>query len=84
MLPLPDDVRQFVDAEVSSGNYGAAEDVVLDALRVFREIRSRHAELSQHIAPSIAQADRGEAQPLNVEELKQRVRARLREVGVGE
>lgn len=79
MLPTswPEEIQQFVNAEVASGHYPAAEDVIVDALRCLRDVRQQREEFATRLALSIEQANRGEAKPLDIDALMQRVEARL-------
>lgn len=80
--PFPDELQHFIDAEVASGRYEDPNQVVVDAIRVLRDLRQQHAELAGRLAHSIAQADRGEVRPLDVDELKREVRELLARDGI--
>lgn len=74
---LPEEYREFVNAEVASGHYSAPEDVVIEALRLFRDLCQQHEELAAEVGQRIAQADRGEVKEQNVDALMQRVEERF-------
>ena len=74
---FPADIELFVQQELASQEYPSREDLVLDALRVLRELKTRHQQLREDVRRSIAQADRGETTPLDAEATKAEARRRL-------
>ncbi len=63
-VSLTPELEQFVYDKVKSGRYLSASEVVREALRLLEERDHLHqaklAELRQHLAIGIEQADRGE------------------------
>ena len=50
-------------------------------LIVYRELRTRHDRLRSDIEQAIAQADRGEVAPLDIDAIKAELSAELNEAG---
>ena len=78
---FPADLEQFVRQELASHEYGSRDDLVVDAVRVLRELKTRHQKLRDDVRHSIAQAERGEARPLDTEATKAEARRRLEKQG---
>ena len=55
---FPPDVEQLVREQMSQAGYGSEDDLLRDALRVFREIQARKAELLGDVQAGIL-ADQG-------------------------
>jgi putative addiction module CopG family antidote len=73
----PPDLEQFVRREIANGDYETENDLVVDALRVLRELKTRHEKLRAELQISIDQADKGAAFPLDTEATKLEGRRRL-------
>ena len=80
-VSLTPELEQLVSDKVKSGLYNSASEVVREALRLMKEQDALKAyrleELRREIAVGIAQADRGEAAPLDMEAIKAEGRKRL-------
>ena len=73
---FPPDIERFVQQELAGGEYSSREDLIVDALRVLRQVKTRHTELRDKVRHSIAQAERGEMMPLDTERTKAEARRR--------
>ena len=73
----PPDLEQFVEEELASGKYKNEAELVIDALKVLRELKSRHQQLRTEIHNAILQAERGEVILLDTEATKAEGRRRL-------
>jgi antitoxin ParD1/3/4 len=81
--PIPPELQQFVDQELASGRYKAAEEVICAGLRLLRE--QKLYELRGEIQRGLDQLDRGEGIELEdesalrgfFEDIKTRGRQRL-------
>ena len=82
-VTLTQDQEKLVADKVASGLYNSASEVVREALQLLHERdtldRLRHEELRRDIAIGVAQADRGELAPLDMEEIKAEGRRLLAE-----
>jgi putative addiction module CopG family antidote len=58
---LPPDVEQFVQAQLATGKYESASDVVSDAVRVMRERQTRLEILRKEIEAGISDLDSGKS-----------------------
>lgn len=59
-VSLPPDIEQFVHQAVAEGKYLNEQEVVTDAIRLFRDLRTRHQRLRGEIDEALAGVDRGE------------------------
>jgi antitoxin ParD1/3/4 len=70
-VDLTNELAEFVSREVSSGDYGSASELMMDALSALR--RNRDSDMTEHLrqelALGLAQADRGEFSPRSVQEI---------------
>jgi putative addiction module CopG family antidote len=79
-LSLRPDLEEYVRGLVETGQYASESEVIntaLEALRAREEwdlSPEQVDELRRQIDPALAELDRGEGRPWNVDELKARVR----------
>lgn len=75
--------QKWIDAKVANGTFTSADEVVFEALRLFREItddpKMSHEVLRLQIQRGINDANAGRAKPLDIEDIKRRGRERLAE-----
>jgi putative addiction module CopG family antidote len=74
---FPPEINDFVKAQIAAGAYRSEDELVLDALRAFRELKLRHEALLDEVQQATAQADCGELHPLDTEATKAEARRRL-------
>lgn len=71
----------FIREKVASGEYDAPDDVITAALDCFQQLEQFRAlrleQLRREIDIGIAQLDRGEGRPLDIEAIKAEGRRRL-------
>jgi antitoxin ParD1/3/4 len=81
-VSLTDEMAKYVEAEVASGDYVSASEVVRDALRTLKHAREMEEEelriLREEVRLGIEAADRGEFSDRTLDEIYQ---AALREAG---
>ena len=77
----PPELEQFVKQELANGTNENEEELVIDALTAFREMKQRHDELRRDVQRSIEQADRGEVAPLDTEATIAEARRRFAQRG---
>lgn len=76
-VSLPPELEKFVEEKVKAGHYATADEVVEDSLRLLRHLPEwTDEELRKEIGIGLAQLERGEGKPWNVEEIKAAVRRR--------
>lgn len=73
----PPEIRDFVDEELQRGRYADEGELVVAALRAYRELQVRHDALHSEVERSIAQAERGEIAVLDTEATKAEARRRF-------
>ena len=74
---FPPEIEQFVQQELAGHVYKSRDDLVVDAVRVLRELKLRHQKLKDDVQQAIAQADRGEVKVLDSSATKAEARKRL-------
>jgi putative addiction module CopG family antidote len=72
MLELTPQQQQFVDAQVATGLFREPSEVVGAALSLLNERQREYAQLES----AIEQVERGDYEPLDVEDIKRRGRER--------
>ena len=83
-VTLPEPLKAFVDEEVRSGHFSSPEQVIQAAvanLRIERELEEsldqpEIEELCAELAKGVAQADRGELEPWDSDEIMREVERR--------
>jgi antitoxin ParD1/3/4 len=80
-ISLTPELEQFVDEQVSSGQYQSPSEVVINALSALKEAEAARIrdleELQTQLRVGITQLDRGEGKPWDAEQMKQHLRERL-------
>ena len=66
-IAYPPELEQFVQQELASGACRSEDELVINALQVYRELKLRHDQLRQRVAKSLEQADRGELDPWDID-----------------
>ncbi|MEX2112272.1 MAG: hypothetical protein WD845_03760 [Pirellulales bacterium] len=79
---FPPDVEKLVNEQMAASGYGSQDDVLRDALRVFRELQARRDQLLSDVQIGIDQANLGRAGRLDVNELIDRCTRKLAEEGI--
>jgi antitoxin ParD1/3/4 len=72
MIQLTPQQQQFVDAQVATGLYKEPAEVVGEALTLLQQRQSEYEQLQT----AIGQLERGEYEPLDIEDIKRRGRER--------
>ena len=80
----PPELQEFMKQELEEGRYHSETELLVDALKVFRELKTRHATLQQDVLSAIREADCGETHTLDMEKVIDRARKRFQETGVSE
>lgn len=48
-VSVPADIARFIEQEIASGRYRSQDELVLDAVKVFRALKERHRQLCDDI-----------------------------------
>jgi putative addiction module CopG family antidote len=60
-LSFPSDIQEFLHEEVATGRYRSEEELVVEAIRRFREGNLRFQELRANVQEGLESLDRGDA-----------------------
>ena len=66
-ISYPPELAEFVKHEIDRGACHSEDELVVNALLAYREMKLRHEELRQRVEKSLDQADRGEADVWDIE-----------------
>jgi len=69
-LKVPVELRNYVRKKVADGALESADQLVVEALRVYRELELRHDRLRSDIRHALEQVERGEGLVLTSAELR--------------
>jgi len=70
-------VEQYIREKVECGDFSSPEEFTREAVRVYHRLETQRAELRAEMDQRIAQADRGDVGPLDIERIKAEGRRRL-------
>ena len=70
MTDSTSDLDQYLEAKISSGEFGSREEFFLETARIYRELETRHADAKSLIQERIDEADRGNLEPLDIDAIK--------------
>ncbi len=73
MLLLPPELEAYVQEKLAKGQFGSREELTIEAVRVYRELEAKHAQLKSDIQAAIDESDAGLSEPLYIEAIKQEV-----------
>ena len=68
---LPPDLGQFVEHQISTGRYHSEEELVVDAVRVLRQLDAQQQEFHEAVRQGMSQLARGEYTEYDDESLAQ-------------
>ena len=63
----PPELEAFIQQELSEGHFDNETELLTCALEVYRVLKERHDTLRATVNTAIAESDRGEATPLDIE-----------------
>jgi Arc/MetJ-type ribon-helix-helix transcriptional regulator len=66
---FPPDLQGFIQQELASGDFQNESELLVRALEVYRELKTRDAQLRNEVQASIAAAERGEVTPLDMSQI---------------
>ena len=70
MTDSTSDLDQYLEAKVSSGEFGSREEFFLETARIYRVLEARHADLKSLIQERIDEADLGNLEPVDTDAIK--------------
>lgn len=76
---FPPDIEKLVQEQMVVCGYSSEDEVLRDALRLFREFQARKQQLVSDVQTGIDEADQGLARPLDLDALIQRCSLKLTE-----
>jgi len=79
--PLPADLEQYVAEKVAAGVFTSRDALVLEAVRVYRQLELRHDLLKADIQAAIQQSDEGLSEALDIESIQRELVEELDEQG---
>ena len=77
-IVLDPDLQSFADEQVRAGHYRSVSDVVNFALSLMKAQDEYDADVREKVAHAIAQLDRGEGRPMDMDAIKARVIATVK------
>ena len=78
----PPELESFIQQELSEGHFDSETELLTRALEVYRTLKQRHDTLRATVNSAIAEADRGEATPLDIETIIAAGYERLADEGI--
>lgn len=76
------ELESFIRQELSEGHFDSETELLTRALEVYRTLKQRHDTLRATVNSAIAEADRGEATPLDIETIIAAGYERLADEGI--
>lgn len=64
------DIEAYVQQKIASGQFRSREELAIEAIRVYRDLEARHAQLKSDVQAAIDEADQGRLEPLDIDEIK--------------
>jgi len=80
-IPLPGDLEQYVEGKVAAGEFASRDALLLEAVRIYRELESRHELLKGDVEAALEQSGRGMSAPLDMEAIERELVEELDERG---
>lgn len=77
----PPEILKFIEEEMAAGHYEDENALVTEALEVFRELKQRHADLSQQIQQSLADEQAGRVAAFDINEIISELESEVDETG---
>ncbi len=76
-VQLPEEMAAYLRAEIACGAAVDEADFLLNAVELYRELKSRHALLRASVQESLEEYERGEFRPLDTDATKAAARRRF-------
>jgi len=69
-VTIPKDLQDYVQSKVASGQCESEQALIVKAIRVYRDLDERRAQLRSEVQVGLDQLNRGESAPLDIEKIK--------------
>jgi putative addiction module CopG family antidote len=69
---LPD-IESYVQQKIATGQFGSREELAAEAIRIYRDLETKHAQLKSDVQAAIDEADQGLSEPLDMDSIKAEV-----------
>ena len=70
------ELQAYIDQKVASGEFDSAEDLAAEAIRVYRRMETDYELLRGEVQNRIKRADAGELIPMDMDAIKEKLRAK--------
>ncbi len=77
MSTFPPDIEAYVQQKIASGQFHSRDELAVEAVRVYRALEAKHAQLKSDVQAAIDESDRGLSVPLDIEAIKAQLMAEL-------
>ena len=74
MLHVSSDLKEYVQRKIDGGEFASIEEFANEAMRVYRDLDVKYQQLRGDVQRSIAQAERGAVEPMDLETLRAELR----------
>jgi Arc/MetJ-type ribon-helix-helix transcriptional regulator len=75
MSDVSSSIEQYVQEKIARGDFRSREEFAAEAIRLYREVESKHDELSRELREWMKRTGQGLSSPLDREALKAELRA---------
>lgn len=76
-VTIPSHLQPFIDEELATGRFADEAEFVARTIELYRETKARHVDLHEDVQRSLAEAQRGEVDDLDIEAIIARGERRL-------
>ena len=83
MATFPPDIEAYVQQKIASGQFQSRDELAAVAIRLYRDLEARHAQLRSDVQAGIDEADQGLIEPLDIDAIKAELVAELNPKGPG-
>jgi putative addiction module CopG family antidote len=76
MATFPPDLEAYIQQKVASGQFSSPHELTVEAVRIYRELEARRAQLKSDVQAAIDESRQGLSEPLDMEAIKAELRAK--------
>ena len=77
MAAFPPDIEAYVQQKIASGQFHSRDELAVEAVRIYRALDAKHAQLKSDVQAAIDEAEQGLSVPLDIEAIKAELTAEL-------